>query len=479
MWKWSGGVKLYSDKEARETVKKELEICRRNKIKTGGDCVIELRRKYNLSQADLAGSKINRTLISYIENKKIGLTRKTAEAIVANTNEILVARGIESSIVLSDILVDMHLEVLGIIKSFGEKLHSIFKGKQRLTESFLTEIEEFIFDKDIPYEKAMLYEQMGDLYSINESRDLDKGYIYYMKAFEFYILSDRSQAIESVIVKILVNRFEAKDFNGINRYVTLFLCTLENGSADIKTRKSRDGNRETLGKIYYYWAKTKYAFGDFESAIKLSKVALNYVPHKDLIQKAIVMMDMGLYLQKRGSYSQSLKCLVIAQRRFLENQRFGLYCDSLMLLCDNILGNDALMEDEKISKLDRYVADMLYGIKYFSAETENLYSYYMCLCKIYDAFNKKDELIRYFSLARSSVEGTKNLRSLITFVLEMNGLKNSAELMVVLNEEPLIEMLYSLEQYDTDYKRAMFILIEILVRKNDSEKVVELWERLY
>jgi len=461
-------------KEIKEIVRNELALCRKNEIKTSADKVTELRKRLNLSQAELSGDRINRTLVSYVENKKIGLTKKTAEAITANINELMEARGASERVLLSDIFVDMNEEILKITKTFEEKLHKMTKEHLPMTDEFITEIEEFLFDKSIPYDKAKIYEQIANIYSATESEHSEIGYIYYTKAFEFYILANEVDHLDVIILKLLQNRLAAKEFSTMDRYATLYLCTIQDGITKLGIKKMRTGNKETLASVYLHWAKAKYEFGNTTLAISLTEIALNYTPATNLFLKAKILGDMGYYISKDGDYTKGAKCIDIALKRFVENQSFIEYCDTLTTELDLIIEHDLLSPDDKAYKLDRLATNMLYALKYLPESTDNLYRYHLCLCNIYDIQSKIEELSNHFSLAMVHTLEMKNARALVTLILEINTLSNKEQLFKSINVEQVIEKLYASTQNSSDYNKAVFILIAILARQGEYTRLLKI-----
>jgi len=216
-----------------DSIKCTISKEKRNII-TSRERVISLRKEFKFSQEDIAGKNINRTLISYIENGKVNLSRKTAEKIIKNVNEIFEAKDIDKCLDISDLLVDYNYEVRMIINEYIEILKGLLERNEYVSQDMIDEIEGFLFDKANTYEKAQIYELIGDAVQNNESQKKCQGFTNYSKALELCIAGKHRERLGQLIIKIAKERVHAKEYEEAIKYITMLLNSVEN-IEDIET----------------------------------------------------------------------------------------------------------------------------------------------------------------------------------------------------------------------------------------------------
>ncbi|MGF7059373.1 tetratricopeptide repeat protein [Brassicibacter mesophilus] len=192
---------------------------------------IKAIRKYlKINQQDLAGDRIDRSLISYIENGKTKLTRDTANIIALNLGKILRQKKLDFNVSGEYIFADESHQVGFLLDSYIDKL---IKFKNSNDESFkieLGKIEDILNEWDISSKKAKVFEIAGDYYyekSLNEESK-----IYYLKSLENYSrLSDYNNMadINSKIARCALKKNNYEEASYINMHV---LYMIESNNID-------------------------------------------------------------------------------------------------------------------------------------------------------------------------------------------------------------------------------------------------------
>ena len=143
------------------------------KILSAVDKIIKLRKRYKINQADLARGKISRSHLGMIEIGKTKLSRRAAELLVENFNEIFKERGIDKQITI-DYILESETDQL---KKVREKLLSELNNEKNDVEHVIGEIEYLASEFDTET-KVVLYKAIGDKLSEKE---------YYKRAASYYI----------------------------------------------------------------------------------------------------------------------------------------------------------------------------------------------------------------------------------------------------------------------------------------------------
>ena len=143
------------------------------KVLSAVDKIIELRKHYKINQADLARGKISRSHLGMIEIGKTKLSRRAAEILVNNFNEIFVERGIDKQVTVDYILESQTDQLRKIREDFLSKLN----GEEGDIDSIIEKIEHFASEFD-PDTKIALYKAIGDKLSEKE---------FYKRAASYYL----------------------------------------------------------------------------------------------------------------------------------------------------------------------------------------------------------------------------------------------------------------------------------------------------
>ncbi|URZ04522.1 helix-turn-helix domain-containing protein [Clostridium felsineum] len=145
-----------------------------------GDKLKNLRKKYNLSQDDLAGNQITRNLISQIEHNKANLTKSSAKIMLTNLKKICDKKNTEVEENIDYLLEDERSQANKVLDKYIRELKDLTVYRDGAFLSKLSEIEEFLAKWDIKDKKITIFEMAGDYYS--NIRDFYNSSMYYEKA---------------------------------------------------------------------------------------------------------------------------------------------------------------------------------------------------------------------------------------------------------------------------------------------------------
>ncbi|EOC99583.1 tetratricopeptide repeat protein [Caldisalinibacter kiritimatiensis] len=169
-----------------------------------------IRKYLGLKQEELTDGQISRSLISYIENGKVKLTKTVAETIAKCIKEVLINKDIHLDIDADYLMSDEIKQANIAIEKYLTKLNKAVKEND---EELIKEIikKEKIWSKwDVPEKQAVIYELIGDYYYNNmKFRD---GYMYYIKAHECNIKIDNNYKSAEVVTKIARCSLLLKDY---------------------------------------------------------------------------------------------------------------------------------------------------------------------------------------------------------------------------------------------------------------------------
>jgi len=430
------------------------------KIPSSGDKIVQLRKKYKLTQKELAGDEVDRTLVSYVENGKINLSEKTAIAIVKNVNRVFEARNIDNKLTIADIYVDMEEQVQLVLEGYIKDLEELVRIKGSIDNGLIIKIEEFMSNKEISWDKAYIYELMGDVLS-NKAKDRFNGsYIFYSKAFDFYTLINEELRVRKLTVKIAKNRISIGEYEDAIKYITLLLCT---------TDESEDAYQH---HIYYYWAKANMGLKHYDLAMNLSTVALKLISADKPQDKAKVLTLLGNCCVAQKNYDKANSYYKVGLQIYENEEAFSKYCFIIKKMITLTLSNKLLSDVTKSYTLDRLANDMLRGLKFVDEGYSRKFSYYINLVKVYKCLGQKKEIEKYMKLAVKSIFKTGQIHEIVELILEEHEFLKEAGFADELFEEQYLEKLCLWKQNDSRFKEAMFFLVSLLIEREDYDKAL-------
>lgn len=236
-----------------------------------------IRKYLGVKQEDITGGKISRSLISYIENGKVKLTKPVAEVLSESFKEILDKKGLELDIDADYLMWDEIEQASFLLDKYLTRLEEVVNN---ISKDYIHEIEgigKAIEKWDVPVKKSRIYELIGDFYyNIYQYSD---SYIYYIKAYECYVRINNSHKTAKLISKVarccicIESYMEAVNFNN---YVLLILDR-DNIEAPVLRKRCLFNNAIAYKKMGYYDRALEY----LNTLEKLSRNVV-YAEHVDI-----------------------------------------------------------------------------------------------------------------------------------------------------------------------------------------------------
>ena len=182
---------------------------------------IKAIRKYlKINQQDLVGDKIDRSLISYVENGKTKLTRSTANVIALNLRRIIEEKNLDLKVSAEYIFADESKQAEYLLDTYIEKLNRLKDSDDEGFRNELAKAEDLLNEWDTASRKAKIYEIAGDYYY--EKLSSEKSKIYYLKSLENYSrLSDyyNMADINSKLARCALKKHNYEEASYINMHV--------------------------------------------------------------------------------------------------------------------------------------------------------------------------------------------------------------------------------------------------------------------
>jgi len=433
------------------------------KVITASEKIRNLRKKYSFSQEDLSGETINRTLISYIENRKINLSEKTAKLIVENVNKLSIDRNLGLEIGLSDIMADVNEQVRGITDQFIVELEILKKNKKVIAPERLREIEEFLHDKNVPKRKGLVYELVGDSLLNAGETNLNRVFEYYIRAFEQKLLMQKTgdETVLKIVLKIAYNRNQAKDYVIASKYLKRFIDIMDKGINDSRH----------LYLIYFYLGNAYAGMNKHEAAISEHKKALKLVTDGAKTSRAQIVVNIGQCYSALKQYSTSMRHLQAAVKMFESNKDISNYCLALSDMIDNIICDEFITNQDKRFQLDLLAGKLLVAVTHLSANDTSLYRGYTELSRIYYCLNKDDEAKKYLKMAVQSAIDTNQVRKMSIIVLRTYEIIKAYKLADVLFDENSIKVLCGFGINSEYLRDTVFALMSCLSDNKNYEMI--------
>lgn len=147
-----------------------------------GRLLKKVRKALGFRQYEILCSDITRNLISLIENEKVALNDSTMKIVIENMNRLANERNLDVIIDEKDLSIDGFFEA----KQTANEYIDTLKHDQNITniniDTYFEEINMFLNSWDLPSEKSIIFESIGDIYG--RQREYNKSFIYYIKSFE-------------------------------------------------------------------------------------------------------------------------------------------------------------------------------------------------------------------------------------------------------------------------------------------------------
>jgi len=432
-----------------------------HKIITSGERIKTLRKKYKLNQQDLAGDAINRTLLSYIENDKIKLTEKTAKILVENINELSQQRDLGLHISIDDIMMDVDAQIQTIVDKFKEELRNLKKGKTAASNEYIKEIEEFLFDKNIPYEKGLIYELIGDTLGCEGEKNLFRVFGFYIRSFEFFLQSNVLKHLAELSTKIASNRNKIKDYKNTIKYTDLVFSFLEEQLISTDTKRS----------MHFYIGGAYSGLNDHPQAITHFEKALSYSTEDDDKINAKIMINISHCYKEQLLHKRAIEYLEMASKIFEAHEDMSFYSVSQKEIIANTLIDSELPEQTKKFRLERLTDNLISALKYVEPNDPNIYMTYVELGKSYYYFGNNNEAINYLKLAVNNVIETDQVRRMSLILLSTMDIMVELSIVDEIFDDECLKKLCSFEIYSEYLRDTIFKLMEYFMVIKNYEKV--------
>ena len=214
------------------------------KVLSSGKKIKKIRKELGISQNEIAGKEISRSLISQIENEKVNLTEKTARIIIDNINNYIIKSNLNiNKYNYEFILTCNENEANNIGKSIVEELVNLdinfnlleFNHKMLYIEDFLNKYQDLL-----DYSLLInIYEHLIDIYYKLE--DLENGEYYIFKSTEIAMKNKDYNKM----IKILA--ITSKRYFYVKNYTEVISCC----NYAIILAKEHNISNDSLKKVYF------------------------------------------------------------------------------------------------------------------------------------------------------------------------------------------------------------------------------------
>ncbi len=166
--------------------------------------LILYRKKYKISQKELAGDSMSRSHLAMIETGKNSLNEKTAKSLIHNFNKILESNNISDRIIYEDLMETKEMQVTKLKDKFLEKLNQKFD-----LDETIKEIESYVSEYDIET-KISLYKKIGDLFM--EAENLSRAASFYLRIINDLIIIQSSEKLGEISLCLLRIYIKTENF---------------------------------------------------------------------------------------------------------------------------------------------------------------------------------------------------------------------------------------------------------------------------
>jgi tetratricopeptide (TPR) repeat protein len=307
--------------------------------------VINLRKKYKISQKELSKDNIARSYLAIIESKKKSISPKVAEILTQNFNEIFKERGIDKQITISYLLEDEE-------EQFDKICNSLYQAVNlKNVYGVLKKIKSTTLKTSNSIYKILLFKKTADiLFSLNE---FEEAYTLY----DSIIIDSLNPDIDIEFEEILYNMLYINIiFNNFNKNIDLenqffsYIQTLENYKEKIFYLLGI--SHKNLNAINYalrYFEELEKIEKDSEKKFELKLLLAECYEIEKYFDKAYTIYR-GLLLKNKSIYKKSiinLKLLILAKKsNDIEKSKFYIKkLKSFLKELNNNRENDKLISE--------------------------------------------------------------------------------------------------------------------------------------
>lgn len=323
--------------------------------------IIYLRKKYEITQAELSSADLTRQFIGMIEIGKRNLTSKTADLICRNFNNILKKRSINDTIKSSFLLETREEQAL-------VKLKNII-----LTKEYQNDLEiDFYFSELNQFNRKIMSFSLGKFYYELNKIKISKKY-YEMALLLHNSLENADILLELTRINYYLNSFE-ENVEIVGNYISLL----------------HKNYNETNIKILYNYSYSLYKIEKIEVAIKEFEYLLKQNINDDLSFKIQNMLAI-IYYSKQNKIRKALNIYLKLMDVSNDENKLVIYGNYLKIWLINkkidietiILELNALLDRHRTSGEHLFKIYVLLGEVYFELETKRKsYTYYLMALKL-------------------------------------------------------------------------------------------------
>lgn len=417
-----------------------------------GDKIKALRKKYKLSQEELASSNISKSLINEIENNKASITCRTAEIIISNLNKIAEKRNFIVNETVDYLMDDEFSQVIKIVDDYIDELKTLITSNNPDFIKTLKEVEEFLISWDIRDKKILVYELAGD-YFYNQN-DIHKSVIYYEKALTLI-----GKLFPTNQLLILLRKL-SMIYGCIGKYdEDIELCDFAlNHFLDMP---------DDYNTIFTYNSAVCYRIlKNYDKALENLEKAENTVDKDDLSKLFKILIEKAICLKYKGCFSKSIsiynKILTFLDDNNV-NKKISTYINIVNLY----------MTLNERSEIDKYFKMILNKLQYINVNNQYTSSIYFELGKIYEYLGNTINAEIYYLKSLKLCKKHKNYilaNEILAALIRLYELLDDVEKMDNLKDEIF---LISSKQEKID-NELMYKLINFYSNINDIVKVKEI-----
>ncbi|WP_234122595.1 helix-turn-helix domain-containing protein [Clostridium hydrogenum] len=415
-------------------------------ILTFGDKLKAIRAKYDLRQDEISGQDITRNLISEIETNKANITKKTAEIIIKNLNEMAKKKHFKITETMEYLLESELEQANKVLDKHINELKTLIVCKDDSFVKELKETEEFLINWDIRDKKIIVYELAGD-YFFNQN-EMHKSVSYYERALELTNKISLSQSLLTLLRKLSAMYIYIGNYNE-----SIKCCEFALERFDDMTKENTIVFRHNNSLNYKKLNNYKKALDNIKKAEELlDKTDLEKV-FNVLNNKAVCLYEMNL---KEESLKVFNEILDLIKKNDMEKY---------VIISTNIINIylDINLKDKAIENLN-FVTDYLKNLNNDSLSIANIY---FEIGKIYKKLNEENLSEDYCLKSLDLAEKQKNYvlsNNVLCDLIEMYAITNNVEKMNNVKEKTL----FILTKQEKINHNLIYKLISFYNRKNSD-----------
>lgn len=356
-------------------------------VLSDGDKLKKIRKKYNVKQEDITGNEITRNLISEIENNKASITKKTAEVIIKNLNEIAKKKNFKVVETVAYLMENQIAQATKALDNYIEELKTLSISKGGSFIKILKETESFLIDWDIKDKKLKVYELAGDYFCNNN--EMYKSVVYYEKASA-----------------LLSRMFLDKELLPLSRKLSMVYCYIGDYKKSIECCEfalSRFENISQKDKVVFRYnnALNYKRVNNFEKALKNINIAEDLIDKQDTSNYIRILNNKGNCFYEMKMYREAIDIFLCTldlidknnAEQYIINLINIFNCYWFLNLKDKAMQNfDILLKElPNLNNFDEYLPEIYFEVG-----------------KIYEKLNKPDITENYYIKALDYSEKQKN-----------------------------------------------------------------------